>query len=88
MTPGLDSLDYSPQGKEEPKSSVRCSSVQFSGQEITAERGSSEGDIPTTDGHGQARNRRIDSPHRLTPLYRISRRGILPRVGGGSWFWV
>ena len=24
----------------------------------------------------------------LTPLYRISRRGISPRVGGGSWFWV
>ena len=41
---------------------VQCSSVQFSGHEVTTERGSSEGDIPTTDEHGQARNRGIDSP--------------------------
>ena len=31
--------------------------MQFSGQNITAERGSSEGDIPTTDEHGQPRKR-------------------------------
>ena len=31
--------------------------MQFSGQNITAEIGSSEGDIPTTDEHGQPRKR-------------------------------
>ena len=39
------------------KSTVQCKSVRFSGQNITAERGSSEGDVPTTDEHGQPRKR-------------------------------
>ena len=34
---------------------VPCSSVSFSGQYITAERGPFVGDVSTTDGHGQAR---------------------------------
>ena len=33
--------------------------VQFGGQNITAERGISVGDIPTTDEHGWARKRGV-----------------------------
>ena len=42
----------------------------FSGQNITAERGLFVGDIPTTDEHGQAQNRGIDSPltFNLSPI--------------------
>ena len=36
---------------------VPCSSVSFSGQYITAERGPFVGDVSTTDEHGLPRNR-------------------------------